>query len=90
MVASFDSLFIHERFDANTAGLAAEVPTKCVSTCKSPAAAPAVGVLELALANELLFTRVQAFMTLAIVLTSKCFATNTADKGALICMGTKM
>jgi hypothetical protein len=64
--------------------------TKGIGTRKATAAAPAVRVFELTFAHELLFARVEAFVTLAVMLASEGFATHAAYKGTLVRMGAKM
>ena len=55
-----------------------------VSAGESPAAAPGARVREVALADELLFARVEALVALAVVLAGKGLAADGADEGPLV------
>jgi hypothetical protein len=58
--------------------------TQGIGTGKPPAAAPLASHLEIALANKLLLSRVQTFVTLAVVLSGEGFSTNSAYERTLI------
>lgn len=83
-------LFFEQGADADATGFGTEMSPQGVSSGKSPAAAPVVAVFQIAAADKLLLTRVQAFVSLSIVLTRKCLAAHAADKWTLIRVGTKM
>lgn len=64
--------------------------TKSISTSEPPAATPVAVVLEIATADKLLFTRMQAFVSLPVVLAGKCFTADTANKWTLIGVSAQM
>jgi hypothetical protein len=66
------------------------VSTKSVGARKSTATSPLFPIAQLSLANELLFARMQALVSLAIVLASEGFAANCTDKGPLVGMSAEM
>lgn len=59
---------------------------QCISTGKSSATAPLTASLEIPLADKSFFPRVQALMSLSIMLSSKRFATNRTHKWTLVCV----
>lgn len=61
-----------------------------VGARKPAAAAPLAAGLELALADKLLLARVQALVSLAVVLSGKGLAADGADKGALVGVGSQV
>jgi hypothetical protein len=75
---------VKKGFDANTSGFGAEMATQGVGAGEPTAAAPLASALEIALADELLLTRVQAFVALAVMLASKGFPAHRAYEGPLV------
>lgn len=59
---------------------------KSVRTCKPPTATPLATSFEIAFANELLLTRVEALVSLSVMLTRKSFATDCTNEGPLVGM----
>jgi hypothetical protein len=59
-----------------------------VGAGEPPAATPVVAVLQVTTADELFLSRVQAFVTLTVVLARKSLATNAADKRPFVGVGT--
>ena len=66
------------------------MPAESVGASEPAVAAPVATLLEVALADELLFAGVEAFMALAIVLTRESLATDCAHKRSLVCMRAEM
>ena len=62
------------------------MPSKGISASKAAVAAPVAALLEVALADELFLAGVQAFVTLAIVLTCESLVTDCAHEWSLVCM----
>jgi hypothetical protein len=62
------------------------MPSQSVGARKPTAAAPVLAGLraQFAAADEFLLARVQPFVALAIVLSCKSFAANSADEGAFV------
>src|SRR6195952_5404976 len=57
---------------------------KRIRSGESPATAPLPTSLEVTLADEFLFARVQSFVALPVVLSGKCLPTNRTYKRALV------
>jgi hypothetical protein len=89
-LAALQRFLIQERFDADAASFRSEMATKGVRTSKSATATPVVTVLQLAPTDELLLSRMQAFVALAVMLSRESFAAMTANKRALIGMGSQV
>ena len=64
--------------------------TESIGTRKTASTSPLFSIAELALADEFLFARMQALMSLAIVLASEGLATNCTNKWPLVGVGTKV
>jgi len=90
LLLSLSGFFVQQRFDAHASSFRPEMATKCIGTREPTTTAPLFRVAELTSANELLFARMQAFMSLAIMLASERLATYSTDKWSLVCMGAKM
>lgn len=66
------------------------MPAESVGASEAAVAAPVAALLEVTLADELLLAGVQAFVTLAVVLTCKSLATDCAHEWSFICVGTEV
>ena len=66
------------------------MPAQCVGTRETAAAAPLAALLELSLAHEFLLARVQALVTLSVVLARECLPAHRADERTLISVGAEM
>jgi hypothetical protein len=86
----FLRFFFEQGADADATGFGTEMSTEGVSSGKSSPAAPVVAVFEVAAAHKLLLARVQAFVSLSVVLAGECFAADAADEWTLVCVGTEM
>ena len=87
---SFHGFFVQERLDAYPTRFAPEMSTQCVGTSKSSTATPIASCAQLTLAYEFLLPRVKPFMTFAVMLASKGFATYGTHKGSFVGMGSEM
>jgi hypothetical protein len=61
-----------------------------IGSSKSPSTSPIAAILQVTAADKLLLSRMQTFVSLSIVLASKCFATNATHEWALIRVGAQM
>lgn len=84
------SFFLQERSNADASGFRAEVASKGIGTSESSPASPVVVILEYATADKLLFSGVETFVSLTVVLSGKCFTAYTAHKGAFVGMRSQM
>lgn len=82
--ALFACLLLQQGPNAYTASFRSEVAAQSVSAGKAPPTTPAAAILEIAATHKLFLARVQPLVSLAVVLTGKGFAANTADKGTLV------
>ena len=83
-------LLVEERLDAYPACLGAEVAAQSVCTSEAAAAAPLSASRELAAADELLFTGMEAFVAFAVVLPCKCFAAHCAHERSFVGVGAEV
>jgi len=77
---------VEQWLDTYPAGFGAEVPSKCIRSCKSATAAPCLCRLERASTDEFLLARMQSFMTFPIVLSREGFATDCTYEWPLVGM----
>lgn len=75
---------VQQRLDADPASLGPEMSSESISTGETPSTTPLPTSLQVALADELLLARVEALVTLAIMLSRKGFATDCANEWSLV------
>lgn len=79
-----DVLFIQQRLDTDAARFRAEMAAEGVSASEASATAPLSALLQLALADKLLLTRMQALVPLPIVLPREGLTAYGTHEGPLI------
>lgn len=82
--------FLEKGPDTHTACLGSKVTAESISTSETPATSPVATIFEIAAADELLLSRVQTLVSLAVVLTGKRLAADAAHERSLICVCTQM
>lgn len=83
-------LFIKQRLDTDAACLRAEMAAESVGASEAPATAPLSALLQLALADKLLLTRMQALVPFPIVLPREGFAAYGTYERSLVRVCSKM
>lgn len=83
-------LFVKQWFDTNATSFRSEMTAQRVGPGKSATTSPLSATGELSTTDKLFLARVQPFMTLSIVLSSKGFSTNGADERPFVCVGAQV